>query len=204
MFVLAGLGNPGPQYALNRHNIGFLIVDALSQVYNFPVYKVKFNTFISEGHIKKHKVILCKPVTFMNRSGQALAPLLNFYKIPLENLYVVHDDLDLNFGRLKIKKGGGSGGHNGLNSIDQILGKDYWRLRVGIGHPGNAFAVTNYVLGNFTKQENQEIAFISQVINETINELLGNDPNLWLSTYSQRIKNLTQSKGISNENEVKK
>ena len=188
MFILTGLGNPGPQYALNRHNIGFMVVDTIAQNYNFPAFKAKFNAFISEGKIGSHKVILCKPLTFMNRSAQALSPLMNFYKVNLENLYVVHDDLDLVFSRLKIKQGGGAGGHNGLTSLDQALGKDYWRLRLGIGHPGHASAVSNYVLSNFSKFEQKELIPVLTTLSEMIPDLFGGDAVLWLNHYHQRLK----------------
>ena len=188
MFVLAGLGNPGPQYSLNRHNVGFMVIDTIAESYQFPPFKVKFNALISEGKFGSHKVLLCKPITFMNRSGQALSPLMHFYKVPVENLYVIHDDLDLVFGRLKLKQGGGAGGHNGLTSLDQSIGKDYWRLRVGIGHPGHASAVSNYVLSNFSGHEQKEIVPLLTTIAELIPDLFGADSGLWLNQYQQRMK----------------
>ena len=188
MFVLTGLGNPGPQYSLNRHNVGFMVIDTIAHSYPFSPFKLKFNAFISEGKFGTHKVLLCKPITFMNRSGQALSPLMNFYKIPLENLYVVHDDLDLVFGRLKLKQGGGSGGHNGLTSLDQSLGKDYWRLRVGIGHPGHASAVSNYVLSNFSGHDQKELIPMLTTISELAPDLFGTEEGLWLNQYHQRLK----------------
>ena len=188
MFVLVGLGNCGSQYALNRHNAGFMVVDTLANSYHFPPFKTKFNAFISEGMLGRHKVLLCKPLTLMNRSGQAVSPLMHFYKLPLENLYIVHDDLDLDLGRLKLKQGGGSGGHNGLASLDQAIGKDYWRLRVGIGHPGHAGAVSNYVLSNFTGHEQKVLIPILSGIAELAPDLFGSDPGLWLNQWHQRLK----------------
>ncbi|MCX7337692.1 MAG: aminoacyl-tRNA hydrolase [Alphaproteobacteria bacterium] len=153
MFVFVGLGNPGAQYALNRHNVGFMVVDTIAESYDFPPFRTKFNALVTEGKIGPHRVILCKPLTYMNLSGQAVGPLIKFYKLPLSSVYVVHDDLDLNPGQVKLKIGGSSGGHNGLVSIDQAVGKDYWRLRIGIGHPGHKDAVSAYVLSNFRSED---------------------------------------------------
>ena len=165
-----------------------MVVDTLAQSYRFPDFKVKFHSLVSEGMIGPHKVMLCKPATFMNRSGQALGPLMHFYKLPLDNLYVVHDDLDLSFGRIKIKQGGGSGGHKGLGSLDQAIGQDYWRLRVGIGHPGHADAVSAYVLGNFNGHEQKELIPLLTSIAEWSPELFGCNPAVWLNQVSQRLK----------------
>lgn len=187
MFVLVGLGNPGPQYSLNRHNVGFMVVDTIAHSYPFSPFKLKFNALISEGGIGSHKILLCKPTTFMNRSGQAVGPLINFYKIPPNNVYVVHDDLDLDLGRLKLKQGGGSGGHNGLKSLDQSIGKEYWRLRIGISHPGHALAVSNYVLSDFSKNEQKALVPILTTLAELAPDLFGNEPGLWLNTYQQRL-----------------
>lgn len=181
MYVFAGLGNPGSKYAMNRHNIGFMAIDLIAQSYNFPPFKNKFRAEISEGKIGNHKIILCKPMTFMNLSGKAVQELMGFYKIPLDHLYVFHDDLDLLPFKVKLKLGGGSGGHNGLNSIDQHMGKEYWRLRLGIGHPGHKDAVSAYVLGNFRPDEEDDLCEILAAVTKEVPLLPESTPGAWLT-----------------------
>ena len=152
-WVFVGLGNPGANYSLNRHNVGFMAMDVIADHFRAPVFKIKSNTALSEVSMPGQRIFLLKPQTFMNLSARGVAPLLAFFKIPLDHVVVFHDDLDLEPGRIKIKCGGGSGGHNGLKSLDQSLGKDYWRVRIGIGHPGHKDAVTGYVLSNFRREE---------------------------------------------------
>ncbi|NBT85737.1 MAG: aminoacyl-tRNA hydrolase [Alphaproteobacteria bacterium] len=188
MFVLVGLGNPGTQYAMNRHNIGFMVIDTIAESFNFPAFKAKFSSMISEGQIGQHRVILCKPSTYMNLSGGAVGPLIRFYKIPPESVYVVHDDLDLDPGRVKLKMGGGTGGHNGLASLDQHLGKNYWHLRLGIGHPGHKDAVSSYVLSNFKSDEQNWLIPLLTTINEQIEDLFGSDPSMWLNKLNTKLK----------------
>jgi PTH1 family peptidyl-tRNA hydrolase len=187
-FVLVGLGNPGEKYALNRHNIGFMAVDAIAAAYHFPPFKMKFSAAISEGTIGPHKVILCKPMTYMNLSGQSVGELIRFYKIPPAQVYVVHDDLDLEPGQVKLKIGGGHGGHNGLKSLDQHIGKEYWRVRLGIGHPGHRDAVTPYVLGNFTKSDEGWLGEVLSAIEGYADCLFGADPGVWLSRIATSLK----------------
>ena len=196
LFVLAGLGNPGSRYASNRHNIGFMAIDAIAAAYDFPPFKTRFNALVAEGVINAHKVLLCKPVTFMNRSGQAVGELLRFYKISLQQLYVIHDDLDLPPGRIKFKSGGGSGGHNGLASLDQHIGKDYWRVRLGIGHPGRSEdqspshrdAVSTYVLSDFSHHEKESVTYMLAAIVREAGTLFGSDPGIWLTRIAQNLK----------------
>lgn len=152
-WVFVGLGNPGSNYALNRHNVGFMVLDVIADHVSAPAFKIKQNVALSEVSYQGQRLFLVKPQTFMNVSARGVAPLLTFYKIPLDNLVVFHDDLDLEPGRIKIKRGGSSGGHNGLKSLDQTLSNDYWRVRIGIGHPGHKDAVSNYVLSNFRREE---------------------------------------------------
>lgn len=154
MYLIVGLGNPGTQYRFNRHNIGFLAVDSLHGTYGATAFqKNKWNGQMAEGQIAGNKVIFLKPQTYMNLSGPAVSGVANFYKIPLSKIIVIHDDLDLAPGDVRIKNGGGHGGHNGLKSLDAHMGKDYWRLRIGIGHPGIKDMVSGYVLSNFSPQE---------------------------------------------------
>lgn len=151
---MVGLGNPGPEYAGHRHNIGFMALDAIAEAYGFAPWRSKFSSRISEGQLGGTKVMLQKPETFMNRSGLAVSQAAHFYKLALDDLLILHDELDLAAGRLRIKEGGGVAGHNGLRSIAQSIGtRDFKRVRFGIGHPGDKAKVTGHVLGNFSKAD---------------------------------------------------
>ena len=151
MLVLVGLGNPETKYSLNRHNVGFMIIDSIAKKYSFSPFKNKFQSHIITSQLNGKPVILVKPQTFMNLSGQSVSHIKKFYKLQNKQIIVIHDDLDLNIGNIKTKIGGGSGGHNGIKSIDSHIGIDYIRLRIGIGHPGDKVLVKNYVLGDFSK-----------------------------------------------------
>lgn len=153
MLLIVGLGNPGTKYTHNRHNIGFMAVDEIARTHNFNPFKSKFQGELAEGQIDGVKTLLLKPKTFMNESGRSVGEALRFYKIPLEDVVVIYDELDLAPGKVRIKKGGGSGGHNGIKSIDAHVGKDYRRVRLGIGHPGDKNLVSNYVLNDFAKAD---------------------------------------------------
>jgi len=153
-----GLGNPGAQYAMHRHNVGFMAADTIAEVHGFGPVQKKFQGWLQEGRIGTHKVLLLKPATFMNESGRAVGEAMRFYKLGLEALTVFHDELDLAPFKVKVKQGGGTAGHNGLRSIDQHLGADFRRVRLGIGHPGHKDRVTGYVLGNFAKAETDDLA----------------------------------------------
>lgn len=153
MHLLVGLGNPGGQYAGNRHNIGFMAVDAIHARHGFSPWRSRFSAQVSEGRIGNHKVLLAKPTTFMNLSGQAAGEITRFYKLDASDVTAIHDELDLEPGRTRIKVGGGHGGHNGLKSLDAHLGKDYRRIRLGIGHPGHKDLVSGYVLRDFAKAD---------------------------------------------------
>lgn len=153
MRLLVGLGNPGPQYAQTRHNIGFMAVDRIAEDHGFALFRSKFNGLLSEGSLRGTKTLLLKPQTFMNLSGQSVAECAKFFKVSVNDIIVFHDELDLAPGKLKVKKGGGHAGHNGLRSIQSHLGPDFTRVRLGIGHPGHKDAVSPYVLGNFAKSD---------------------------------------------------
>ncbi|NTE44372.1 aminoacyl-tRNA hydrolase [Agrobacterium pusense] len=153
MKIIAGLGNPGTQYAGNRHNIGFMAVDALQRLPSFAPWSKKFKAEISEGEIAGEKVLLMKPQTYMNLSGESVGEAMRFFKLTPADLIAIHDELDLPAGRVRIKTGGGHGGHNGLKSLDAHCGKDYRRLRLGIGHPGDKERVHGHVLGDFAKAD---------------------------------------------------
>ena len=153
MQLWVGLGNPGPQYAMQRHNVGFMALDVIAEMHGFGPVQKKFQGWLQEGRIGGDRVLLLKPATFMNESGRAVGEALRFYKLGTEALTVFHDELDLAPFKVKVKTGGGTAGHNGLRSIDQHLGPDFRRVRIGIGHPGHKDRVTGYVLGNYAKAE---------------------------------------------------
>ncbi len=153
MKLFAGLGNPGAKYAGNRHNIGFMALDAIARAHGFAPWRGKFQGELTEGLLGREKVILLKPMTFMNLSGQSVGAALRFYKLDPADLVVFHDELDLAPGKLRLKHGGGHAGHNGLRSIHEHIGPDYGRLRLGIGHPGHKDRVAPYVLSDFAKAD---------------------------------------------------
>lgn len=158
MQIWAGLGNPGAQYALHRHNVGFMALDVIAEVCGFGPWSKKFRGLISEGRIGRHKVLLLKPQTYMNDSGDSVQQALNFYKLDVDALTVFHDELDLAPMKVKARVGGGLAGHNGLRSINASLGPDFRRVRIGIGHPGDKSRVTGHVLGNYAKSEMDALA----------------------------------------------
>lgn len=153
MLLFVGLGNPGGKYKANRHNIGFMALDALACHLSFTSWKVRFQGHCAEGRVSGQKLLLLKPATYMNESGRAVQEAARFYKISLDDIFVFHDDLDLAPAKIRVKQGGGHGGHNGLRSIDAHLGKGYWRIRQGIGHPVDKSLVHDYVLGDFAKAD---------------------------------------------------
>lgn len=158
MQLWVGLGNPGAGYALNRHNVGFMALDTVAEVHDFAAPQKKFQGWLQEGRIGGGKVLLLKPATFMNESGRAVAEALRFYKLDTAALTVFHDELDLAAFKVKVRIGGGLAGHNGLRSIDQHIGAEFRRVRIGIGHPGHQDRVTGHVLGNYGKAEMDPLA----------------------------------------------
>ena len=158
MQLWVGLGNPGSRYVMHRHNVGFMAVDTVAEVHGFGSVQKKFQGWIQDGRIGGERVILLKPATFMNESGRSVGEALRFYKLGTDALTVFHDELDLAPFKIKVKQGGGTAGHNGLRSIDQHLGPDFRRVRIGIGHPGHKARVTGYVLGNYAKAEIDPLA----------------------------------------------
>ncbi len=157
--LIVGLGNVGAKYELTRHNVGFLFVDAFSSVNNFGNFKAKFKGEFSKGIVGSKQVILLKPHTFMNLSGQSVQPAMQFFKIKPEEILVIHDDIDLKFGEVKTKLGGGDAGHNGLKDITCAIGKNYWRMRIGIGRPEFG-EISDFVLQKFSKTELDEIIIL--------------------------------------------
>ncbi|TPM25061.1 aminoacyl-tRNA hydrolase [Mesorhizobium sp. B2-3-5] len=155
MLLFAGLGNPGAKYASNRHNVGFMAADAIARRHSFSPWSKKFQGLIAEGMLGGEKVILIKPQTFMNLSGQSVGEALRFYKLEPSALTVFYDEIDLAEGKLRIKTGGGAGGHNGIRSIDGHVGNTYRRVRIGVGHPGVKEMVQHHVLGDFAKADRE-------------------------------------------------
>jgi len=187
MQLWVGLGNPGPQYAMHRHNVGFMAADTLAEVYNFGPIQKKFQGWLQEGRIGSEKILLLKPATFMNESGRAVGEALRFYKLGTDALTVFHDELDLAPFKVKVKQGGGTAGHNGLRSIDQHLGPDFRRVRIGIGHPGHKDRVTGYVLGNYAKSEVDDLAdMLGAIAGEAEWLASGNDAR-FMSEFALRL-----------------
>ncbi|MPT48416.1 MAG: aminoacyl-tRNA hydrolase [Sphingobium sp.] len=153
MQLWVGLGNPGPNYALHRHNVGFMALDVIADMHGFSPWKKQFQGWSAEGRIGSHKILLLKPATFMNESGRSIRAAVDFYKLSPEDVTVFHDELDLAPMKVKVKRGGGSAGHNGLRSTDAHIGKEFRRIRLGIGHPGHKDRVHGHVLSNFHKSE---------------------------------------------------
>ncbi len=178
MLIIAGLGNPGAKYLGHRHNIGFMAADEIVRRHSFGPWKSKHKAEISDGTLDGEKVLVVKPQTYMNESGQSLGEILRFYKEDISNLVVIYDELDLPPGKLRIKTGGGHGGHNGIKSIDAHCGKDYRRMRLGIGHPGSKERVTGHVLGDFAKADQEWLDKLLQSIADNAPLLAqGNDAN---------------------------
>lgn len=181
MILLVGLGNPGPQYALNRHNVGFMVIDCIAHSYGASTPKRMGQTLVQEVRIGSQKVLLAKPMAYMNLSGPPVAHLASFYKIAPENVIVFHDELDLDPLRVRVKQGGGHGGHNGLKSLDAHLGNGYWRVRIGIGRPLHKGQVSDYVLSNFNAQEMDDLSDFLGDLLDLLPDLLGDNKNAFAS-----------------------
>ncbi|MDP6475856.1 MAG: aminoacyl-tRNA hydrolase [Alphaproteobacteria bacterium] len=179
MYVFAGLGNPGAGYAKNRHNIGYLVADAIARDHGFEKFRSRsrLSADIAEGRIGDARVALLKPTTFMNESGRALGAVLRYYKVEPAALIVFHDELDLAPGKLRVRLGGGSAGHNGMRSAIAHIGADFWRVRMGIGHPGDKDLVTDYVLSDFSKAESLWVEKLVDAASEAAPLLLHGEKN---------------------------
>ncbi len=175
MILLVGLGNPGKGYADNRHNFGFMAADEIIRRHSFSPERIRFQGLVSEGKIGTEKVIILKPTTFMNESGRSVGEAARFFKIPAEDIIVLHDELDLPLAKVRVKKGGGHGGNNGLRSIDAHMGKDYRRVRLGIGHPGDKNLVASYVLKDFSKAEREQAHKIIESVARHIDLIVAGD-----------------------------
>jgi len=176
MLLLVGLGNPGAKHERNRHNIGYMAVDDIVRRHSFGPWRARFQGLVSEGRLGSEKVLALKPATYMNLSGQSVGEAMRFYKLDLEDIVVIHDELDLAPGKMKVKKGGGSAGNNGIKSLTQHLGDGYRRVRIGIGHPGDKNRVADYVLRDFAKSDQDWIEDLIDAISGAAENLAsGND-----------------------------
>lgn len=182
MLLFVGLGNPTPNSQNNRHNIGFKVVDAINQKFRLSKQKPKFKGLLTTGNIGEKKIYVIKPLTFMNNSGICIRELLEYFKIEAEDVIVFHDDLDVEFGKIKVKFGGSSAGHNGIASIDKFIGKDYSRVRIGIGKPENKVSASDYVLNDFTEDEQKHLEKITNNIIESISILIDKKLDLFSSS----------------------
>jgi len=186
MFLFVGLGNPTPNSENNRHNIGFKIIDAINRKFGLSKQKPKFKGLLTTGNINEKKVYAIKPLTFMNNSGICIRELIEYFKIDAQNVIVFHDDLDIDFGKIKTKFGGSSAGHNGIESIDKFIGKDYSRVRIGISKPKTKIAVTDYVLKDFDEDEKEELKKITDSIIESLFILLDKKLDLFSSAVNDK------------------
>lgn len=188
MQIWAGLGNPGPRYALHRHNVGFMAVDVIAEMHGFGPPQKKFQGWIQEGRIGSEKIVLLKPATFMNESGRSIGEAMRFYKLEPDALTVFYDELDLEPFRVKVKRGGGAAGHNGIRSTIRHLGEDFRRVRIGIGHPGHKDRVTGYVLGNYAKSEQDDLVQMLGAIGAEAEWLAKGDDARFMSDLALRLQ----------------
>jgi peptidyl-tRNA hydrolase, PTH1 family len=187
MKLVVGLGNPGPGHARNRHNIGFMAADAIASAHGFTPWRAKFQGEIAEGRLGPERVLLLKPGTFMNLSGDSVRAAAQFFKLEPDDVIVLHDELDLAPGRVRIKTGGGHAGHNGLRSIDAHIGPDFTRVRLGIGHPGDKRLVTNYVLGDFAKADADWLDDLLRGVADGAPALAAGDHPAFLAAVASRL-----------------
>ncbi len=187
--LIVGLGNPGPEYAQTRHNIGFMALDAIASSHHAAPWQRKFKGQIATADVDGHSLLLLKPMTFMNLSGESVGEAMRFYKLTAKDVIVFHDDIDLQPSKVKVKQGGGSAGHNGLKSLDQHIGNDFWRVRLGIGHPGNKDLVHDYVLHDFDKADKAWLENLLNAVGEKFDALLSGKPDSFMSRIAETTKN---------------
>mgnify|MGYP001325494657 CR=1 FL=1 len=186
MLLFVGLGNPTPDSKDNRHNVGFKIIDAINQKFGLSKQKPKFKGLLTTGNISGKKIYAIKPLTFMNNSGICIRELIEYFKIDAEDVVVFHDDLDIDFGKIKTKFGGSSAGHNGIESIDKFIGKEYSRVRIGIGKPKIKNQVVDHVLKDFDEEEIQQLEQITSNITDSISILVNKKLDLFSSTVNNK------------------
>ena len=185
MLLLVGLGNPNPNHSNNRHNVGFLVIDAINQKFKLSKQKPKFKGLLTTGTIEEQKVYAIKPLTFMNSSGICIKELAEYFKIEVKNIFVFHDDMDIDVGKVKVKFGGSSAGHNGIESIDKNIGKNYSRIRIGVGRPKNNSTGADHVLDNFSTEEQQSMEDVTKNIIGSLSVLIKKDLDLFSSKINQ-------------------
>ncbi|WP_066652676.1 MULTISPECIES: aminoacyl-tRNA hydrolase [Sphingomonas] len=188
MQLWAGLGNPGAQYALHRHNIGFMAIDAIAALYDFEAPKKRFQGWAIEARLGSEKLLLLKPATFMNDSGQSIGEAMRFYKLAAEDVTVFYDELDLAPFKVKVKRGGGTAGHNGVRSTVAHIGENFRRVRLGIGHPGHKDRVTGHVLGNFAKAEMDPLSAMLGAVAAEAKWLVAGDDVRFMSDVALRLQ----------------
>ena len=188
MLLLVGLGNPGSEYAQTRHNVGFMAADELARRYSFLPFKDKLKGQIATGSIDNQKIILLKPMTFMNLSGESVLAVCSFYKLKPADIIVFHDDMDLPVGKVKVKRGGSAGGHNGLKSIDSNVGTDYLRVRIGIGRPDDKKDVVDWVLHSFANTDQKTMVDILSKIAEHAPLLVAGNDQTFMNRLAQSTK----------------
>jgi len=186
MMLLVGLGNPSPNNLNNRHNVGFLIIDAINEKFKLSKQKPKFKGLLTTGKINEQKVYAIKPLTFMNSSGICIKELIEYFKIDVKDVFVFHDDMDIDIGKIKVKFGGSNAGHNGIDSIDKNIGKNYSRIRIGIGRPKNNSDSADHVLDNFSTDEKGNVEEVTKNIINSISILINKDLDLFSSKINQK------------------
>ena len=186
MILFVGLGNPSPDNENNRHNIGFKIIDAINQKFSLSKQKPKFKGLLTTGKIDEQKVFAIKPLTFMNNSGICIKELIEYFKINVKDVFVFHDDMDIDIGKVKVKFGGRSAGHNGIDSIDKNIGKNYSRIRIGIGRPKKNSTGAEHVLDNFSNDEKGNLEKVTKNITESLSILINKDLDLFSSKINQQ------------------
>jgi len=185
MLLLVGLGNPNPNNSNNRHNVGFLVIDEINKKFKLSKQKPKFKGLLTTGNINEQKVYAIKPLTFMNSSGVCIKELIEYFKIEVKNVFVFHDDMDIDLGKIKVKFGGSSAGHNGIESIDKNIGKNYSRVRIGIGRPKKNSTGADHVLDNFSNEEMDNVQSVTKNIIESLSILINRDLDLFSSKINQ-------------------
>ena len=186
MLLFVGLGNPEPNNLNNRHNVGFLVIDSINAKFKLSKQKPKFKGLLTTGTIEEQKIFAIKPLTFMNSSGVCIKELIEYFKIDVKNVFVFHDDMDIDIGKVKAKFGGSSAGHNGIDSIDKNIGKNYSRIRIGIGRPKNNTTGADHVLHNFSNEEKQNVEEVTGNIKKSISFLIKKDLDLFSSKVNQK------------------
>ena len=186
MLLLVGLGNPNPNNSNNRHNVGFFVIDAINQKFKLSKQKPKFKGLLTTGKIDEQKVFAIKPLTFMNSSGVCIKEIIEYFKINAKDVFVFHDDMDIDIGKAKVKFGGSNAGHNGIESIDKNIGKLYSRIRIGIGRPKNNSTTVDHVLDNFSSDEKQSVEEVTKNIIDSLSILIKKDLDLFSSKINQK------------------